>query len=395
VKLSLFVEDGPDVPLAHAAVDAYTKLHPNVTIDIEVHPSGNEVTATRLATGTMNDMFESSSGALFMALDPAKNTVDLSAEPFIANILEVDLPTVSQGGGVYGVPLGTGMGGGILYSKKIYSDLGLSVPTTWAEFEANNEKIKAAGIAPVGQTYKDSWTAQLFVLADYYNVQAAIPDFASQFTNNKIKYATTPAALAGFKHLQEGFDKGWYQKDFGSATYDDGLNLLVAGKIAQYPMLTLALPTIAQNHPEAINGIGFFAQPGDESTKNGLTFWMPDEISIAKTSKNIDEAKKFLAFVASVEGTQAMTAAQAPAGAYVIKGASLPADVTPAVADMQTYVDKNAFVAALEFATPVKGPSLPDITVGVGSGLYTAEKGAELYDQDVAKQAQQMGLPGW
>ena len=111
------------------------------------------------------------------------------------------------------------MGGGILYNKKIYEDLGLSVPTTWDEFAANNEAIKAAGIAPVGATFgADTWTSQLFVLADYYNVQAAVPDFAEKYTNNKIKYADTPAALAGFQHLQEAFEKGWYQEDFGAAT---------------------------------------------------------------------------------------------------------------------------------------------------------------------------------
>ena len=50
------------------------------------------------------------------------------------------------------------------------------MPKTWAEFEANNEKIKAAGIAPVIATYGDTWTSQLFVLADYYNVAAGRPD---------------------------------------------------------------------------------------------------------------------------------------------------------------------------------------------------------------------------
>ena len=93
------------------------------------------------------------------------------------------------------------MGGGILYNKKIYAELGLSVPKTWAEFEANNEKIKAAGIAPVIATYGDTWTSQLFVLADYYNVEQADPTFAADYTANKAKYATTPAAMAGFNYL--------------------------------------------------------------------------------------------------------------------------------------------------------------------------------------------------
>ena len=82
------------------------------------------------------------------------------------------------------------MGGGILYNKKIYAELGLSVPKSWAEFMANNEKIKAAGKAPVIQTFGDTWTSQLFVLGDFYNVQAAVPDFAADYTANKAKYAT-------------------------------------------------------------------------------------------------------------------------------------------------------------------------------------------------------------
>ena len=51
------------------------------------------------------------------------------------------------------------MGGGIYYNKKIYADLGLKIPITWAEFMANNEKIKTAGNVPVVQTYKDTWTS--------------------------------------------------------------------------------------------------------------------------------------------------------------------------------------------------------------------------------------------
>ena len=47
------------------------------------------------------------------------------------------------------------------------------------------------------------------MLADYYNVAQAVPTFAEDYTANKAKYATTPAAMAGFSYLQEGFEKGW------------------------------------------------------------------------------------------------------------------------------------------------------------------------------------------
>ncbi len=91
------------------------------------------------------------------------------------------------------------MAGAILYNKAVYAKLGLQVPKTWAEFMANNAKIKAAGVDPVIQTYGETWTSQLFVLGDFHNVAAAEPDFADKYTKNQAKYATSPAALKGLR----------------------------------------------------------------------------------------------------------------------------------------------------------------------------------------------------
>lgn len=383
---------------AHALADAYMALHPNVTINIELRPGGTEgdnIVKTRLATGEMADIFWYNSGSLLQALQPSETLVDLANEPFVANIQEVFLPTVSQNGQVFGVPSGTAMGGGILYNKKIYEQLGLSVPKTWAEFEANNAKIKEAGITPVLQTYGDTWTSQLFVLADFYNVAQAVPSFADDYTANKAKYAAIPAAMAGFDYLAEGFGEGWYQKDFATDKFDQGLSKLANGEGAHYPMLTFALSAIAANFPDQINDIGFFAQPGADAAKNGATIWMPAGTYIPKTTKNLDVAKDFLAFIASVAGVDAVNAKQQPAGPFMVKGSTLPDTVVPAVKDLAAYVDSGNTGPALEFVSPVKGPSLEQITVAVGSGQMTPEEGAAAYDQDVEKQAKQLGLPGW
>ena len=80
----------------------------------------------------------------------------------------------------------------------------------------------------------------------------------------------------------------------------------------------------------------------------------------------------------------------------MVKGCTLPADVPQVVKDMQPYFDtRGGSSPALEFLSPIKGPALEQITVEVGSGIRKAADGAALYDQDVKKQAQQLGLPGW
>ena len=100
------------------------------------------------------------------------------------------------------------------------------------------------------------------MLADFYNVQAEVPTFADDYTANKAKYATTPAAVRGFEHLQQGFEAGWWNEDFGAASYDDGLRMVASGEAAHYPMLTFAIGAIQQNFPDELNDVGFFAQPG-------------------------------------------------------------------------------------------------------------------------------------
>jgi len=399
VTLTYLVDDSSQsVASAEALVAAYTALHPNVTINVETRPQGGDgdnFVKTRLATGEMADVFAYNSGSLLQALQPASTLVDITNEPYIANIAESFLPTVSQDGKIYGVPAGTAMGGGILYNKKVYEELGLSVPKTWAEFQANNEKIAAAGIAPVIATFGDTWTSQLFVLADFYNLQLELPTFAADYTANQAKYATTPGALRGFQYMQEGFDKGWWSQDFATTKYEQGLKLLADGTGAHFPMLSFALSTLAANWPEQAQDIGFFGIPGSDPETAGATIWMPGGVYIPQTTENLEAAKGFQAFIASVPGTDALTAAVAPTGPYVIKGATLPDDVLPAVKDIAGYIDSGLNAPALEFLSPVKGPALEQLTVAVGTGQMTAEEAAAAYDVDVEKQAQQLGLEGW
>ena len=201
--------------------------------------------------------------------------------------------------------------------------------------------------------------------------------------------------MAGFEHLQEAYDKGWWEKDFGSTTFSQGLAQLAQGEIAQYPMLTFAAGEIAANYPDQVGDIGFFGQPGTDAASNCATIWMPSAIYISQTTQHLDVAKDFLAFVASPAASDVITAAYPPTGPYLIKGSTLPDDALPVAVDLQAYVDNDAVAPALEFVSPVKGPSLEQITVAVGSGLNTAAEGAALYDQDVEKQAKQLGLPGW
>lgn len=400
--LSFLVDNSPSsVGWANQLKTDFEAKNPDIKLEIETRPGGSDgdnIVKTRLATGEMTDVFLYNSGSLFQAINPPQNLVDLTAEPWQANVLESFKTVVTNDGKIYGAPIGAAMGGGIYYNKKVYADLGLSVPKTWAEFMANNEKIKAAGkVVPVIQTFGATWTSQLFVLGDYYNVQVQVPDFAEKYTANQAKFATTPAALKGFEHQADVFKAGYLNPDYAAATYEDGLRKIATGEGAHYPMLTFATGAIETDYPDNLKDVGFFAEPGDDASKNGLTVWMPAGLYIPKSNTDhLDAAKKFVAYVASVEGCDSLSKAGGATGPYLIKDCKLPADVAPAVSDLLPYFQQEGTTApALEFLSPVKGPSLEQITVEVGSGIRAPADGAALYDEDVKKQAQQLGLAGW
>ncbi|MFC5818527.1 ABC transporter substrate-binding protein [Nonomuraea harbinensis] len=390
--------DQSTVDTSKALADAFMKVNPTIKIDMEHQPGGSEgdnVVKTRLSTGEMTDVFWYNSGSLLQALNPAQTLVDLTGDPVLAQVQPDYLPVVSHDGKAYGVPATTMGGGGILYNRKVYERLGLEVPRTWADFMANNDTIKAAGVTPVISTFKDTWTSQIFVLADHHNVQAAVPGFAADYTAGKAKFATTPAATGGFQHLADVHAKGHLNKGFGSATLDQGLKMLVEGEGAHYAMLTQLLPPLLETYPQTATDVGYFGIPGDDPAAGGATVWEPAALYIARTTEHLDAAKKFLAFVASPAGTEAVTAAVQPSGPYRIKGSKLPEDAIQVAKDLQAYIDRGATTPALEFLSPIKGPSLEQITVAVGSGLTTPAEGAAQYDKDVEKQARQLGLAGW
>jgi raffinose/stachyose/melibiose transport system substrate-binding protein len=396
-----FLVDNADgsVKPAQGLAEAFHAKNPDITVQVQQRPGGSEgdnIVKTRLSTGEMTDVFLYNSGSLFQALNPKQNLTPLTGEAWANQVEDIFKPTVSVDNELYGAPITGSSAGGILYNRKVYEELGLQVPKTWAEFMANNAKVKAAGIDPVIQTYQDTWTSQLFVLADYHNVAAADPGWAEKYTAGQVKYAQEPA-VKGFQRLEEVHKAGYENKDYRSMKFEKGVSDLAAGKGAHFPMLTFAVGTLAASDPERINDVGFFAQPGDDAAKNGLTIWMPAGLYIPKSTEGaqLEAAKKFVAFVASTEGCDTQSKAYPPAGPYMVTACELPADTPQAVKDLVAYVDQGNITTALEFQSPIKGPALEQITVEVGSGLRSAQDGAELYDKDVKKQAQQLGLPGW
>jgi len=401
-SITFLVDNSPaSVQPVQALATAFMAGNPGIKISVTTRPGGTDgdnLVKTRLSTGSMPDVFLYNSGSLFQQISPARFLQPLPST-LTAKVKPTYYPQVSVNNAIYGVPFGTAFGGGVLYNRPIFAKLKLSVPKTWAEFIADAQKIKASGVPPVIQTYggTDTWTSQLLVLGDYHNVAAENPGFAAQYTVNKAKFATTPAALAGFEHLQQIHTLGLENRDYASATNVQGLKDVATGAGAMYPMLSAVVAAIQTNNPTDVDNVGFFAIPGATAATNGLTTWAPAGLYVPTSTKGakLTAVEQFLAFVATPAGCAIQTKANAPTGPYLVDGCTLPVTVPQITKDVSAYYTDGKQSPALEFLSPVKGPNLENFTVEVGSGIVSAAKGASLYDQDVTKQAQQLGLKGW
>ncbi len=394
-RILTFLVDS-DVSLAGVeAVVELAKKELDMEIIFETRPGGSDgdnIVKTRLASGDMSDILVYNSGALLSALNPEEYFIDLSDESFASKLEPTYAESVSVGDKIYGIPLSSSQAGAILYSKDLYKKYGLEVPKTWDEFILNCDVLYEAGETAIVGTFADSWTSQVPFLADNYNIVSQNPEFVEQFEIGNAKYETTPVALRSFEKLAD--TNKYYNADYLATTYDDGCDIMANGEAGHWIMLTQALSNIYELYGvEAVDKIGVFAVPGDDTEDNGLTLWMPTSIYGNKNSGKEELIKEFLEFYVSDMALDAYTKVLLPDGPYCIAGYELPDEAYKAVTeDMQAYFDNNKTASAMEFLTPVKGADAPSICQELGSGQTTAQEAAAKYDSSCKKQALQLGL---
>jgi raffinose/stachyose/melibiose transport system substrate-binding protein len=252
-----------------------------------------------MAAGNPPDIFEVFGGADLNLYVKANRMLDLT--PIIDELGLKDkfasLDEFTVDGKVYGLPFG-GYSEAIFYNKKIFSELGLEIPTTWAQLLEVSEKIKAAGYTPFGLAAKDGWVnGMLWNTVMERNVGI---DAFSKVVSGEAKW-TDENFVKGFASYAELVNKDFFTKGaLGLAYADQGAQLL-SGKAAMVFTGTWDANRFSDDEAGDLKGqIGYFAFPsidggaGDQTSinasySNGFGF-----------SANLDEdqvaaAKKFIA----------------------------------------------------------------------------------------------------
>ena len=267
------------------------------------------VLQTKLASGNAEDiMFLRAFGSGRQIYD-AGYVLPLTEEE-IPNLSKMDVsvqtPWMTEEGVKYGVP-GSVCYGGFFYNKKIFSECGVEVPTTWEEFKAACETIKAAGYDPIAFGIKDSWMVAEYLSATVVPMTTGGADWHTRLMNKEVDY-TDPGYIKHFQWIKEMAQ--YFPDGYEGIGYDDLQMMFCAEMAAIYPVGTFELGVIEGANPDL--DLGWFFMPGEtaeetESITLGIIMGYGINAKLADDAEKLQAAYTYLNWVADVEASEMFT----------------------------------------------------------------------------------------
>lgn len=292
--------------------------------------------------------------APFVAAGQFQDVSDVWAANGLSDALGSAAASMTIDGKQWGVPY-TYYQWGIYFNRDAYKAAGVEEPKSWDEFVSNCEKFKAAGIDCVTTGSKALWpVAGIF---DYLSLRTNGYEWHMDLTAGKIAWTDQKVkdVFAQWAKIQP-----YTTANHAAIDWQDAAALLVQGKAANYVMGNFAVATFKDGGMTNDN-LGFMVFPEITAGLPRAEEAPTDTIHIPAGAKNVDDAKLFLAFVASAD---AQTKLNATLG--------------------QLPTNKNSTVSADD----------PFITAGFAS-LSSAYALAQFFDRDAPAEMAKAGMEGF
>lgn len=229
-----------------------------VNLDVESWTDINDVIKTRIQAQKQPDILNIDAFAGFAADDllyPAKDIVSASTlndfQPAFNKNASID-------GTQYGLPF-IASARALFYNKDDFSKAGISAPPkTWAEFEDDAAKLKAAGVTPYGMPL-GSEEAQAETAIWFYGAGGGYGD-------PKKLTIDSSENVEGATEMQKIINEGYTQPNPGSTNRTPLLNVFIQGQLGMQVGLPPTVGQIKDKNPSLQYGIAPIP------TKDGSSF---------------------------------------------------------------------------------------------------------------------------
>ena len=279
----------------NAYVAAFEAAHPD--IDVQVNLTEHEAYKTAIRNFLVAEApdvaiwFAGNRMKFFVDQDLFMDVSDVWADADLNNIMSSSKASLTVDGKQYGVPWGYYQWG-VYYRKDIFDNLGLNVPQDWDEFKWVCAMLKKNGITPITIGTKYLWTAGGWF--DYLNLRVNGYEHHMDLTAGKISYEDS-SLDAVFDAWRELIDPGYFLEDHATYSWQEAQAPQINGEAAMYLIGNFYVPALESagvvdkmdffQFPPIVEGIGTF--------KDAPT----DTMHIPSGAKNVEDAKKFLAFM--------------------------------------------------------------------------------------------------
>jgi len=186
---------------------------------------------------------------------------------------------------------------GVYYNKQILSDLGLSVPTTFDEFQQDLETAKQAGQIPIQFANNDAFPGihEFATIQDQVAATSYLTDLIFGTQRDQLSF-DTPENVQAATTLQDWANKDYFTPGFGGAGYDDSVSNFAKGE----GLFMITGNWIVENLGPDNKDFGFFPMPpanaGDPPVATGGAGF---PLSIAAGTEQADAAAAYIDWMTS------------------------------------------------------------------------------------------------
>lgn len=279
------------------------KIKVNVDINPD-WPALQQKVKTMIAAGQTPDIFNYNFNPNDLSRQQSGRLLDLNPymdDAWKSRFTEQDLQAMTVDGELTSIPFEKA---GILfyYNKDLFAKAGIEAfPTTWDEFFAACEKLKAAGITPISlMTTDDAWhttNAFTYLAASLAGTDVFEPG----------KSLDTPEVIKAAEYLKKLFE--YTTLDALGGNYSVSSNNFLIGNTA---MIIDGPWLIGSIKEEMIPSIGIAASPtfGDGKVQPGFTVtdaYTPWSAAKQKSKEKEDAVVQFLKFMTTEESSKTFT----------------------------------------------------------------------------------------
>lgn len=333
--LTVYGWKGGGTELANVAQvnQAFEKANPSIQVKfqyIRSDPTYTQRVQPELLAGNSADVLMTD-GTKVNTWGKAGYLADLSSESWTKNVLPAAKPFITAQSKVYAEPMEL-IGISLYANNTLLKKAGIDqVPITWADFNADLQKVKQAGITPISLPNKNAWTGEAALNAIAASlVYTKDKNWDANFVAGKANFSDWSDSLAQLMSLQaNGYVN--FKDELGVDEWSSGLSDFTAGKSAFYFQGAWNQTAIAQANVSD----SFIPWPATSGSKPTANLFAGTMWSINAKTKVKSAAQKYLQFWADSKNAAPYLTSENAIAPFA--GAKSPS--TPAT---------SSFVAAVE-----------------------------------------------